>query len=131
MTEIKPKSTEINMNTEYFDKCYNSVVQTLNMNISQIELRNIVPIITMAMTIVQTFKKLNGAEKKDLVIDVVQKLIRDSDHNEHLENALIQVVDNIGHPLIDTLIMATKGKFFQSNWNILKNKCLCRTMYKL
>ena len=71
------------------------------------------------MRIVQTFNKLTGAEKKDLVIDVVQKLIKDSDHNEEYENILIEILENIGHPIIDTIIVASKGKFF----NNLKNKC--------
>ena len=47
------------------------------------------------MKIVQSFTKLNGVEKKDLVIDVVQKLIRDSDHDEKLENALIDILEKI------------------------------------
>ena len=94
---------------KYFDNCYDQVVMTLD---TRITLSNIVKIITHCMKIVQSFSKLNGVEKKDLVIDVVQKLIRDSDHDEKLENALIDVLEKIGHPLIDTVIVASKGKFF-------------------
>ena len=66
------------------------------------------------MKIVQSFTKLNGVEKKDLVIDVVQKLIRDSDHDEVLEDILIDMLEKIGHPVIDTIIVASKGKFFSN-----------------
>lgn len=103
--------------SEYFKTCYGTVLQTLNTNI---HLSNIVDIITQSMQIVQSFKKLNGVEKKDLVIDVVQKLIKDSDHNAHLEDTLIEILENIGHPMIDAVIMASKGKFFSSIW---KKRC--------
>ena len=94
---------------KYFDNCYDQVVKTLD---TRITVSNIVKIITQCMKVVQSFKKLNGIEKKDLVIDVVQRLIRDSDHDENLENALIEILEKIGHPLIDTVIVASKGKFF-------------------
>ena len=94
---------------KYFDSCYTQILKTLD---TRITISNIVKIITQCMKIVQSFTKLNGVEKKDLVIDVVQKLIRDSDHDEKLENALIDILEKIGHPVIDTVIVASKGKFF-------------------
>ena len=118
MQEINKQLKEQN---EYFDKCYSTILKTIN---TKITLSNIVKIITQCMKIVQTFKKLNGTEKKDLVIDVVQKLIRDSDHNEKLEDALIEILEKIGHPMIDAVIVATKGRFFR-NFNFNKLKALC------
>ena len=114
-TRVSPRKQPFNTpvllveKTKYFDNCYDQVVKTLD---TRITLSNIVKIITQCMKVVQSFKKLNGIEKKDLVIDVVQRLIRDSDHDENLENALIDILEKIGHPLIDTVIVASKGKFF-------------------
>lgn len=92
-----------------FDKCYDHIIKTMD---TKITMNNIIKIIAQCMKVVQTFDKLNGIEKKDLVIDVLQKMIKDSDHNEDLENILIDVLERIGHPVIDTLIAASKGKLF-------------------
>lgn len=117
---VKPKKpTNAPFNTpallieksKYFDKCYLEVVKTLD---TRITASNMVKIISQCMKIVQSFTKLNGVEKKDLVIDVVQKLIRDSDHDEVLEDILIDMLEKIGHPVIDTIIVASKGKFFSN-----------------
>ena len=97
--------------SKYFDKCYLEVVKTLD---TRITASNMIKIISQCMKIVQTFTKLNGVEKEDLVIDVVQKLIRDSDHDEVLEDVLIDMLEKIGHPVIDTIIVASKGKFFSN-----------------
>ena len=109
--QTKPFNTPVLLveKNKYFDNCYDQVVKTLD---TRITVSNIVKIITQCMKVVQSFKKLNGIEKKDLVIDVVQRLIRDSDHDENLENALIEILEKIGHPLIDTVIVASKGKLF-------------------
>lgn len=113
----KPKNAPFNTpvllieKSKYFDKCYLEVVKTLD---TRITASNMVKIISQCMKIVQTFTKLNGVEKKDLVIDVVQKLIRDSDHDEVLEDILIDMLEKIGHPVIDTIIVASKGKFFSN-----------------
>lgn len=101
---------------EYFDICYHQLSNLLD---SKISLRNIVKRITQCMKIVENFKKLNGVEKKDLVIDVMQKLIRDSDNDETVETILIDTLEAVGHPMIDTIIAASKGKFFSN----LKMKC--------
>ena len=93
----------------YFDICYNQLSNILD---SKITLKNIVKRISQCMKIVENFKKLNGIEKKDLVIDVMQKLIRDSDNDETIENILIDTLEAVGHPIIDTIIIASKGKFF-------------------
>ena len=128
----KPKNAPFNTpallieKSKYFDKCYLEVVKTLD---TRITASNMVKIISQCMKIVQTFTKLNGVEKKDLVIDVVQKLIRDSDHNEVLEDVLIDMLEKIGHPVIDTIIVASKGKFFSNmkrgimKW--MKECCCC------
>ena len=98
---VKPKKpTNAPFNTpallieksKYFDKCYLEVVKTLD---TRITASNMVKIISQCMKIVQSFTKLNGVEKKDLVIDVVQKLIRDSDHDEVLEDILIDMLEKI------------------------------------
>lgn len=113
----KPKNAPFNTpallieKSKYFDKCYLEVVKTLD---TRITASNMIKIISQCMKIVQTFTKLNGVEKKDLVIDVVQKLIRDSDHDEVLEDILIDMLEKIGHPVIDTIIVASKGKFFSN-----------------
>lgn len=113
----KPKNAPFNTpallieKSKYFDKCYLEVVKTLD---TRITASNMVKIISQCMKIVQSFNKLNGVEKKDLVIDVVQKLIRDSDHDEVLEDVLIDMLEKIGHPVIDTIIVASKGKFFSN-----------------
>ena len=132
---VKPKKpTNAPFNTptllieksKYFDKCYLEVVKTLD---TRITASNMIKIISQCMKIVQTFTKLNGIEKKDLVIDVVQKLIRDSDHDEVLEDILIDMLEKIGHPVIDTIIVASKGKFFSNmkrgimKW--MKGCCCC------
>jgi hypothetical protein len=128
----KPKNAPFNTpallieKSKYFDKCYLEVVKTLD---TRITASNMVKIISQCMKIVQTFTKLNGVEKKDLVIDVVQKLIRDSDHDEVLEDVLIDMLEKIGHPVIDTIIVASKGKFFSNmkrgimKW--MKECCCC------
>ena len=66
------------------------------------------------MKIVQTYHKLNGFEKKELVIDLLQKLIKDGDNDENLENALIEMLEHVGNPMIDAIIVASKGKFFST-----------------
>lgn len=102
----------INKNKEdYFDACFDQLSNILD---SDINLRNIVKKITQCMKIVESFKKLSGVEKKDLVIDVMQKLIRESNNDENIENMLIETLEHVGHPMIDTIIAATKGKVFKS-----------------
>tara|TARA_B110000261_G_C13072545_1_gene352816 strand:- start:1587 stop:1958 length:372 start_codon:yes stop_codon:yes gene_type:complete len=112
MNRIKSlsKTSRDSIGTDAFvNECYAIMIKSLD---TKITLSNIVKIITQCMKIVQTFKKLNGIEKKDLVIDVVQKLIRGSDHNEEVEDILIDILEKIGHPIIDTIVIASKGGFF-------------------
>jgi hypothetical protein len=112
-TESKVKKRNI----AYFNSCYNELTSMID---SKITRQNFVKKTTQCMKIVQTYSKLNGFEKKELVIDVLQKLIKDGDNDEHLENALIEMLEYVGHPMIDAIIVASKGKFF----SIFKSKCM-------
>lgn len=98
-------------NIAYFNSCYNELTSLID---SKITLKNFVKKTTQCMKIVQTYHKLNGFEKKELVIDVLQKLIKDGDNDENLENALVEMLEHVGHPMIDAIIVASKGKFFST-----------------
>jgi hypothetical protein len=104
-TESKVKKRNI----AYFNSCYHELTSMID---SKLTRHNFVKKTTQCMKIVQTYSKLNGFEKKELVIDVLQKLIKDGDNDENLENALIEMLEYVGHPMIDAIIVASKGKFF-------------------
>jgi hypothetical protein len=112
MENMKSSETKVKKrNIAYFNSCYNELTSLID---SKITLKNFVKKTTQCMKIVQTYHKLNGFEKKELVIDVLQKLIKDGDNDENLENALVEMLEHVGHPMIDAIIVASKGKFFST-----------------
>jgi hypothetical protein len=112
MENMKSSETKVKKrNIAYFNSCYNELTSLID---SKITLKNFVKKTTQCMKIVQTYHKLNGFEKKELVIDLLQKLIKDGDNDENLENALIEMLEHVGHPMIDAIIVASKGKFFST-----------------
>lgn len=112
MENMKTSDTKVKKrNIAYFNSCYHELTSLID---SKITLKNFVKKTTQCMKIVQTYHKLNGFEKKELVIDLLQKLIKDGDNDENLENALIEMLEHVGHPMIDAIIVASKGKFFST-----------------
>ncbi len=59
-----------------FDEIYSKVLRTIKTK--EIQVSNLVTIATSAMTIVQKYPTLTGTEKKNLVIDIIQKIIDDT-----------------------------------------------------
>ena len=91
--------------TTQFDAIYTAVVATIKKG--KLAPTDLIIIATSAMTIVQTYPSLSGAEKKAIVIEVVQRLVNTttlfSEEDKAAANALIAVALP---PTIDAVVGA-------------------------
>nr|QOI90334.1 hypothetical protein HWQ62_00197 [Pyramimonas orientalis virus] len=90
-----------------FEKCYNSLLTTLDDKITFV---NMVNVITRSTEIVDSYKKLSGIEKKMMVIKMVTTLIEKHEKDAKMKKALVDLLNTLGVSVIDTIIYASKGK---------------------
>ena len=103
---IKPE--EINLilpSKKYVDSLYN----TLTNSNSVLTKENITTIVVNLMQLVEKYPDLTGVQKKQLVIDVVNKFIKDNTEGD--EEEILLTFANIFLPtLIDTFVSVDKKK---------------------
>jgi len=88
---------------KYVDDLYN----TLSKNYFPITKENIITIVINLMQLVEKYQDLTGEQKRNLVINVVEKFIKDKTDNEK-EEVLLTFVGNFLPTLIDILVSVDK-----------------------
>jgi hypothetical protein len=107
-----------------FDRLYQKLQEVANDGITS---SNITGIVLTLMQSVQTLGNLNGPQKKELVIDVVKKFIREKVDDENVKRDLQIFADLTLPPLIDEFVALnnreTRIKFKNCISKII-NRCL-------
>lgn len=91
-----------------FDLCYDEIKNGIN---DKLKTSNIIMIMMRTMEVVEKYKYLNGTEKRELVMRIMIKLVEDLEKDEENEEALKLMINVMGPNLIDSVILASKGKF--------------------
>lgn len=105
------------MSKEIFEESFEKLLNVVD---NKITLTNLVNIITRAVEVVESYNNITGPEKKHIAVNIVIALIEKYEPNESLRQALISLLNSIGGPIIDALILATKGKLAIN----IKNSCI-------
>lgn len=95
------------MSTDIFDESFEKLLNVVD---KKITLTNLVNIITRAVEVVESYNNITGPEKKHIAVSIVTSMIEKYEPNESLKQALINLLNSIGGPIIDAIILATKGK---------------------
>jgi|TARA_B100001142_G_scaffold318201_1_gene360068 hypothetical protein len=115
MSEKKAKDLEVEITVEkssetkneLFDQCYQLL--KLKTNNTEINITNIMDIVKFSMEVVET-SKAKGKEQKNLVIELVEQIVRDAPISDDKEKFLLDMISNgvLSHT-IDLVIDASKG----------------------
>lgn len=106
-------------NLEIFNEIYEEAKELVEEK--GLSLQNIVSITTKLMQMVERIHSLSGPEKKKMVIDVLLKLIDESDVlDEETEQALQSFIEITLPGTIDIIIAASKNQF---DINSVKKRC--------
>ena len=107
------------------DTIYNQIKQSIVAE--QLNQASIILIATNAMVLVERVPGLTGLERKELVLQVLRKLIGDLVTDPAAAAALLLVVNNVLPTAIDQIVAATNGKLDINKWwvNVKKNLCCC------
>ena len=109
------------MSDTLFEKCYIELKDKLD---AKLNFSNFIGFIVTTMELVETYKTLNGLQKKQLVLFVCDRVVEESEYPEDLKDNIQTVIKNIGPNVIDALIIASKGKL------ILNAKKQCMKSFK-
>lgn len=109
------------MGDAIFEQCYMELKDKLD---AKLNFGNFIAFIVTTMELVETYKTLNGLQKKQLVLFVCDRVVEESEYPEDLKDNIQTVIKNIGPNIIDALIIASKGKL------ILNAKKQCMKSFK-
>lgn len=109
------------------DSCYAQVMATIYKG--NVEPTDIIVIVATAMQIVQKQGQLSGAQKKELVIGIMNKIITQSGLVDPKDQAACLLILNTAVPIaIDTIVSAFQGKIdLTKPVKAVKNGC-CAVM---
>ena len=82
-----------------------------SVDVTDITLDTIVMIIIKSIEITDGYKSLSGMEKKNMVIAIVNLLVKRYVSNESIRSPIIDFVDSFGNAVIDSVISVSKNKF--------------------
>ncbi len=119
--EVRPENILID-GVEYL---YNHIK---SIHTENIDVTNIISIVTELIQLVEKYKNLTGPQKKMLVINVIRKLVNNQDISEHDKNTINIIIENTLPIVIDNLISAINGKLsFNKNkiLSFIKKNIIC------
>lgn len=124
-TDKLTKITETNI---VINNLYNEINQLMDGEI--INLNNGITFGVNLMQLVEKYKTFTGQEKKQIVIDVINKIIEEQVDDENTERDLITFANTVLPTTIDTIISIDKKeiiintkKFFKNFFNKLCSCC--------
>jgi hypothetical protein len=86
---------------------------------------NIVAITSELIQLVEKYKNLTGMQKKNLVINIIKKIINNGSYTDEEKVILNVIVQNTLPTIIDGFIDAINGLFNFTKNNVKYNKLLC------
>ena len=98
----------ISETSDEFVHCYNIVKNFIKDD--SINVNNLLDLAVTGMEAVEDITTLSGSEKKELVIMVIQKLIKESDILDDDKKSLLGTITDIIPKAIDIIIQISKGK---------------------
>jgi hypothetical protein len=104
-TKIKLQPIKVPVDTHEVDFIYRSLIKVIGDE--KITTLNIVLIATNLMQLVEGYPKLNGSDKKTLVIHILKRVVEDSLEGDS-EEAVIIFIDMFLPSVIDTIISVDK-----------------------
>lgn len=105
----KPSSNSEDDKIVIYSSGFNKLVKTVNVN--DITLDTIVLVIIKSIEITDGYKTLTGSEKKNMVIALVNLLIKRYIPAEEFRDPLIDFMDSFGNTIIDNVVSVSKHKF--------------------
>jgi len=98
--------SEIELKAKVFSECYNAVKNIVFTSTTNQE--HLIEIVTTLMKLVETYNLKHGADKKDIVLKIINKLIDDSTLPDSNKRMLKFIPYGI---IIDSIVMSANGKF--------------------
>jgi len=118
----------------FFEKCFQEVFEQAQEVVDKrgLSMRNIVFVVTHLMQVVEKMDGLTGPDKKELIINVVEKLLETTDLDDHLKDSLKDFVDTTLPSTIEVIVSASKNQLDLNKvvkrgskiMNMLKCQCL-------
>ncbi len=99
------------INVKSIEKCYNEIREKYLED--GIQKSDLAPIVTMLMIETSKFKKLKGSEKRELVIDIIDKIIEEIEPGDE-DTEFEMVLKTLVPSMIDSFAVVLKA-----------NKALC------
>lgn len=99
------------MTSEYVDKIFNTSKKTIgNITDKKLDLGLVIQWGSIIMQAVEKYPELSGADKKDLVIIVLKRLVEEFDIGESEGEIIDILIDNAMPIVIDLVVSASKGE---------------------
>tara|TARA_B110000483_G_C18112333_1_gene510214 strand:+ start:266 stop:631 length:366 start_codon:yes stop_codon:yes gene_type:complete len=89
---------------------------------------SMVNVITKTVELVESYCKVPGHDKKEIVINVVVHFLEKHIHDKERRVALIDFVETVGDNIIDVVVFASKGGFAlnaKKGVSFLKKNLVC------
>jgi hypothetical protein len=121
MSEINLKIKKEANFPEYAEKLYLELEEMIkNRNITTV---NIVNICLSLMMIVETFPNLNGPKKKLIVLETLEKLVKQQIEDKNEADSLILIIKLTLPSVIDTFVGLDKNKIKIQSKKLFYNCC--------
>ena len=122
--EVSPNSVSIEINNSDIDKLTKELSGILDGK--EINAVNILPAVTIMMTVTAKYKHLNGVQKKELILYVLRSFItNNTDLDKNTIAEINFVIDKTVPIAIDLLVSASKSKFV---FKLKKRLCSCLSL---
>jgi len=113
------KLEKLTGNSIVINKLYDEIIQI--MDGEKINLSNGITFGVNLMQLVEKYKTFTGKEKKQIVIDVINKIIKEQVDDENTERDLITFANTVLPTTIDTIISIDKKKIIINTKKFFKN----------
>jgi len=103
-----------------FEDCYTEIHDNID---EPLNVGNVISFMVLTMEIVEKYRKMNGLQKKRLVLHICNRVVEETEHySNETKESITSIINTIGPTIIDAIIFATKGKLILNAKNRLVSK---------
>tara|TARA_B110000211_G_C13954031_1_gene497495 strand:+ start:310 stop:681 length:372 start_codon:yes stop_codon:yes gene_type:complete len=117
------KLEKLTANSIVINKLYDEIIQI--MDGKKINLNNGITFGVNLMQLVEKYKTFTGSEKKKIVIDVINKIIKEQVEDKNTERDLITFANNVLPTTIDVIISIDKKNIIINTKKLFKKLFSC------